>query len=45
MDDKEIHAHIDELIQTEHELRARLAEGKLSGTEETPTPERGRGVP
>ena len=34
MDDKEIHAHIDELIQTEHELRARLADGKLASTEE-----------
>ena len=34
MDDKEIHAHIDELIQTEHELRARLAEGKLPSTQE-----------
>ena len=30
MDDKQIHAHIDELIQTEHDLRAKLAAGELS---------------
>jgi hypothetical protein len=34
MDDKEIMGHIDELIQTEHELRAKLAAGQLSSTEE-----------
>jgi len=34
MEDKEILSRIDELIQTEHELRARLADGKLSSTEE-----------
>ncbi len=34
MDDKEILSRIDELIQTEHELRDRLAEGKLSTDQE-----------
>ena len=34
MDDKEIMAHIDELIQTEHELRSQLATGELSSQEE-----------
>jgi hypothetical protein len=34
MNDKDILGHIDELIQTEHELRAKLAAGELSGTEE-----------
>ncbi len=34
MDDKEILGHIDELIQTEHDLRAKLAAGELSSTEE-----------
>jgi len=34
MDDTEILARIDELIQTEHELRDRLAEGRLSTNEE-----------
>jgi hypothetical protein len=34
MNDKEILGHIDELIQTEHELRQRLAAGKLSRPEE-----------
>jgi len=34
MDDKEIMAHIDELIQTEHELRGQLAAGELSSAEE-----------
>ena len=34
MDDKEIMAHIDELIQTEHALRSQLAAGELSGQEE-----------
>ena len=34
MDDKEIMAHIDELIQTEHQLRSQLAAGELSGQEE-----------
>ncbi len=30
MDDKEILSHIDELIKTEHDLRAKLAAGELS---------------
>ena len=30
MDDKQILAHINELIQTEHELRAKVADGALS---------------
>jgi hypothetical protein len=30
MDDKEILAHIDELIETEHKLRQQLAAGELS---------------
>jgi len=34
MDDKEILSRIDELIQTEHELRTLLAEGELSTDEE-----------
>jgi hypothetical protein len=34
MDDKEILGHIDELIQTEHDLRAKLAVGELSSSEE-----------
>jgi hypothetical protein len=34
MEDKEILSRIDELIQIEHELRARLADGKLTSTEE-----------
>ena len=34
MDDKQILGHIDELIQTEHELRARLSAGELSSDEE-----------
>jgi hypothetical protein len=34
MDDKEILSRIDELIQTEHDLRTRLAEGKLNTEEE-----------
>jgi len=34
MDDKEILGRIDELIQTEHSLRARLAAGKLTSVEE-----------
>jgi hypothetical protein len=34
MDDKEILGRIDDLIQTEHELRARLAAGKLNSDEE-----------
>jgi hypothetical protein len=34
MDDKQIHAHIDELIATEHDLRTRLAAGQLTGEEE-----------
>ena len=34
MDDKEILAHIDDLIQTEHELRTKLAAGEISGAEE-----------
>jgi len=34
LDDKQILGHIDELIQTEHELRARLSAGELSSEEE-----------
>ena len=34
MDEKEILGHIDELIKTEHELRAKLAAGELSSSEE-----------
>ena len=34
MNDKDILGRIDELIQTEHDLRAKLAAGELSGTEE-----------
>jgi hypothetical protein len=34
MDDKEIMAHIDELIQTEHQLRSQLATGELTSQEE-----------
>jgi hypothetical protein len=34
MDDKEILARIDELIQTEHALRARLAAGELTSQAE-----------
>jgi hypothetical protein len=34
MEDTEILAQIDELIKTEHELRGRLAEGKLDSAEE-----------
>lgn len=34
MDDKQILAHIHELIDTEHELRRKLADGKLSEGEE-----------
>lgn len=34
MDDKHILGRIDELIQTERELREKLAAGQLSGTEE-----------
>ena len=34
MDDKEILAHIDDLIQTEHKLREQLAAGQLSSTQE-----------
>jgi Protein of unknown function (DUF2630) len=34
MNDKEILGHIDELIQTEHELRSKLAAGELSSGEE-----------
>jgi hypothetical protein len=34
MDDKEILGHIDDLVQTEHELRARLAAGALFSDEE-----------
>jgi hypothetical protein len=30
MDDKEILSHIDELIATEHDLRAKVANGQLS---------------
>ena len=34
MDDKEILANIDDLIQTEHELRTKLASGEISGADE-----------
>ncbi|MGO9079564.1 MAG: DUF2630 family protein [Streptosporangiaceae bacterium] len=34
MDDKEIIGHIDELIRTERDLRAKLAQGSLSSREE-----------
>jgi len=34
MDDKQIHQHIDELIKTEHELRAKVADGELSSLAE-----------
>jgi Protein of unknown function (DUF2630) len=34
MDDKEIMAHIDELIQTERKLRAQLAAGELTSNQE-----------
>jgi hypothetical protein len=34
MDDKQILAHINELIDTEHTLRRQLASGELSSTEE-----------
>ena len=34
MDDKEILAHIDDLIRTEHELREQLAAGRLSSVQE-----------
>ena len=34
MDDKEILARIDDLIQTEHTLREQLAAGQLSSTKE-----------
>ena len=34
MDDKEIMAHIDELIKTEHGLRAKVADGSLSSADE-----------
>ena len=34
MDDKEIMAHIDDLIKTEHELRAKLAAGEVTTDDE-----------
>jgi hypothetical protein len=34
MDDKEILSRIDDLIKTEHKLRARLAAGELTSAEE-----------
>jgi hypothetical protein len=34
MDDKEIMAHINELIETEHKLRRQLAGGELTGPQE-----------
>jgi len=34
MDEKEILAHIDELIQTEHDLRTKLAAGEISSQDE-----------
>ena len=34
MNDKEIMAHIDELIETEHRLRKQLASGELTSAQE-----------
>jgi Protein of unknown function (DUF2630) len=34
MDDQQILAHINELIQTEHELRTKVADGELSSADE-----------
>ena len=34
MDDKEILSHIDDLIATEHDLRAKVADGQLSSAAE-----------
>jgi hypothetical protein len=34
MEDKQILAHIDELIKTEHELRTKLAAGELTSEQE-----------
>jgi Protein of unknown function (DUF2630) len=34
MDDKDILSHIDELIQTEHDLRAKLASGTITSQAE-----------
>jgi hypothetical protein len=34
MDDKQIMAHIGELIETEHKLRQQLADGKLNSAAE-----------
>ncbi|MBV9207295.1 MAG: DUF2630 family protein [Actinobacteria bacterium] len=34
MDDKDIMAHIDELIETEHRLRQQLTAGELTAPEE-----------
>jgi hypothetical protein len=34
MDDKEIMAHINELIETEHKLRRQLDAGELTGPQE-----------
>lgn len=34
MDEKDILGHIDELIRTEHDLRAKLAAGELSSAKE-----------
>jgi Protein of unknown function (DUF2630) len=34
MDDKEIMAYINELIETEHKLRRQLAAGELTGLQE-----------
>jgi hypothetical protein len=34
MDDRDIMAHIDELIETEHKLRQQLAAGELTAPEE-----------
>jgi hypothetical protein len=34
MNDKEILAHIDELIQTEHDLRTKLAAGEITSQDE-----------
>ena len=42
MDDKEIMAHIDDLIKTEHELRAKLAAGRDNHRRRAPAAGRGR---
>ena len=44
MNDKEILGHIDELIKTEHELRAKVADGSLSSEAGAGSAAHGRGV-